>query len=323
MSKESPASESRLPVIIGRFGLYATYVAAALFLLVIAGDLDVLLRHGPSVGWLAVLVGTGPLLAVLFSTLASYTNYYGVWRVLRRKDVYAAGQDLKSHAADAPQAAEAALAGRSGCLPAASMVLLFFSLLLAIAPALPPETPYVGALSTSNDHLSNPVLALSATTPTATTTPPATPTPTVVPSPTATAKPRPTATATATATPTPQGPVINFTISPSSKSFRPCAGNPTVQVPPATLTLDNSQSTVAVSWQVKPIDSIASGAPWATITDAAGTPVTSGTVAPGSTQTITVKPASILCKYTPPPMSWQVHFATANAGPYTFTYNVS
>lgn len=315
MSKETTSSESRLPVIIGRVGIYATYVAAALFLLVIAGDLDVLVRHAPSVGWLALLVGTGPLLAVLLSTLASYTNYYGIWRVLRRKDVYDAGQDLKSHAADAPQAAEAALAGRSGCLPAASMLLLFFSLLLATAPALPPETPYIGALSTSNDHLSNPVLVLSATTPTATPAPTPTATLIVLPTPTATPKPRPTATATAT----PTSPPVNFTVKPLTATWTSCPGTP----PPAvTLTLDNSKSTVAVRWQAGAVNLLPSGAPWATIT-MGGQPVTSGMVAAGGTQSITVTPDTLLCRYSSPNgTNWSVSIVTTNAGTYTFTYTV-
>src|SRR5260370_9180035 len=75
------------------------------------------------------------------STFASYVNYYGVWRILRGKDDYDAGQDLKSHAGDVPKALETMLAGRAGCVPAASTVLLFVSLLLALATILPPATP--------------------------------------------------------------------------------------------------------------------------------------------------------------------------------------
>jgi hypothetical protein len=76
---DTPAvAGSPVPQIVGRLGLYATYVAAALFTLVLAGDLDVLVRRPPVVGGLALLVGLGPLAALLLSTLASYINYYGV-----------------------------------------------------------------------------------------------------------------------------------------------------------------------------------------------------------------------------------------------------
>lgn len=73
-SSGSPAAH--VPQIIGRLGLYATFAAAALLLVAIGGDLDVLALRAPLVGWLALVVGAGPLVALLFSTLASYINYY-------------------------------------------------------------------------------------------------------------------------------------------------------------------------------------------------------------------------------------------------------
>lgn len=92
-TEKTADSAPLLPQLIGRLGLYATYVAA-LISLAVAGDLDVLMRRAHLVGWLALLVGTGPLVALLLSTLASYVNYYGVWRILRGKDEYDAGQEI-------------------------------------------------------------------------------------------------------------------------------------------------------------------------------------------------------------------------------------
>lgn len=314
MSKTPADPEPRLPVIIGRFGLYATYVAAALFLLVIAGDLDILLRNGPWVGWLALLVGTGPLLAVLLSTLASYTNYYGTWRILRRKDVYNAGQDLKSHAADVPQAVQDALAGRAGCLPLASTILLACSLLLAVAPTLPPGTPVVGALGTWGDHVSDLPFVSHAATQTATPSPTAT----LIEEPTATATAAATATLspTATATTTPSPVVMKFSISPTSAFW-----NCTSQGTPAgaqTITLDNSGSTVAVTWSATAVERDAAGNPWAVFSPASGQIPAYGK----QTMTITPDPRSSICVPSSQ-MSWHANIVANNAGTNTFTYTTS
>jgi hypothetical protein len=158
MANHPPEPRSRLEAsrLVGRLGLYATFGAAALFLLIIAGDLDVLVRYNSLVGWLALLVGMGPLVATFLSTLASYVNYYGVWRILRGHDEFNAKDDLQSHAADVPEAAHTLFAGRAGCLPIVSVALLVGSLLLAVATALPQETPVVGSLSAWNSNLQNP-----------------------------------------------------------------------------------------------------------------------------------------------------------------------
>jgi hypothetical protein len=295
----------RLPQLLGRLGLYATYVAAALILLVVAGDLDVLVGGARLVGQLALLVAGGPLAAMLLGTFASYVNYYGVWRVLRGKDEYDAGQDLKSHAADVPQALETVLAGRAGCLPAASAVLLFVSLLLAVATIVPPATPVIGELATWNERPGARTSQVTIATPTAT----AAPTATATALPTATPQP----TAIPTATPIP-GPIIRFSVSPTTASWPHCADLP----PPKTLTLDNSRSTVAVHWNASAIGTLITGGLWATITPA------SGTIAASGTQSITVNPDQSLCSSSSPNgTAWQVKIVTANAGNYTFIYTVS
>lgn len=313
MSDKPTVPQSRLPQTVGRLGLYATYVAAAVFLLAIAGDLDVLVRRAPIIGWLALLVGTGPLVAMLLSTLASYANYYGVWRVLRGKDEYDAGQDLKSHAADVPQAAQAMLAVRSGCLPVASVALLIFSLLLAVPTTLPPDTPFIGELGTWNSNLGDLAFFASPSTPTPTPLPTATPT--AVPTPTPTPTPSP----TATATPTPVPVVIKFSASPTSASWNGCVnGSPP---PVQTITLDNGGSNVAVSWHASAIEKDKVGNPWASIDPP------SGSVPAGGKQTITVSadpqnPFNVCTSSGRTGTPWHVGIVTDRAGTYTFTYTV-
>lgn len=294
-----------LPRLIGLLGLYATYVAAALFVLVVAGDLDVLVRHAPLVGWLALLIGTGPLVAMLLSTIASYINYYGVWRILRGRDTYDAGQDLKSHAADLPQAAQTMLAGRAGCLPAVSAVLLVSSLLLGVTTMLPPETPFVGELGTWSGHVGILTLGTAAAQPTVAPTPTATPTATPTPSPTATVTPIPV--------------VIRFSVSPTQASWS-CATQGT-QPAAQTATLYTDGSNVAVSWQATALENDAAGLPWAVISPA------SGTIPAAGIQTITITPdpqnPSELCRSsgkagTP----WHVSIVPDGAGTDTFTYTV-
>jgi hypothetical protein len=288
---------------VGRLGLFATYLAAALFLLVIAGDLAVLVRHLPMVGWVALLVGAGPLVALLLSTLASYVNYYGVWRVLRGKDEYDAGQDLKSHAADVPQAAQALLAGRSGCLPVASAGLLVLSLVLLLATSLPAQTPFVGALAVWNVHQGGqapsaaPGLAAS-------TTPSVTSVPTVLP----TAAPSP--------TPTPVPVVVKFSIAPTSAFW-----NCTSQGAPAgaqTITLDNSASNIAVTWSATAIERDGAGNPWAVFSPG------SGQVPAYAKQSVTISPdpRSSICVPSEQ-VAWHANIVVDGAGTYTFTYTTS
>jgi hypothetical protein len=295
---EQPTKPSPfLPRAIGRLGLYATYVAAALVTLVITGDLDVLMRHAPLVGWLALLVGMGPFVALLLSTLASYANYYGVWRIARGKDEYDAGQDLKSHAADVPQAAQAMLAGRAGCAPAASTALLGLTLALVLANGLPPQTPLLGALAIGSGGQPQP-----------------TATPTITPSPTDTPTPTP--------TPTPIPLVIKFAITPAYASWS-CLKQ-TATVGAQSITLDNSGSNINIIWNASAVEKDTAGNPWAVISPP------SGTVPAFGTQTVTISPnpqfyqngAIELCRYSASGKAWDVTLVAEGVGTYTFTYNV-
>jgi hypothetical protein len=318
-----------LPRVLGPLGLYATYVAAALLLLAIVGDLAVLTRRPPLVGWLALLVGTSPLVALLLTTLASYVNYYGVWRTLRGQDVFDAGADLKSHAADLPQAAQSLLAGRAGCLPVVSALLLVLSLLLVVPTALPPTTPVLGSLGAWSGRVGSLALGGAPAPPARPNRPISAPVPATLPTPTATLTAVPTATATAlptatslplpTATPTPVPTVIQFTISPTTASWNcPTQG----MTPPAvTITLDNTGSNVAVSWSATVVDKISSGAPWATVSPAGGT------VPAGGQRLVTISPypsnPSLVCYSsgrtgTP----YRVTISATGAGTSTFTETV-
>lgn len=312
----SPLTQ-RVPQMVSRVGLYATCAAAVLLVVAIGSDLDVLALHASLVGWLALLVGMAPLVALLLSTLASYINYYGVWRIVRGKDEYDAHEDLKSHAADVPQALQAMLAGRAGCVPAASTVVLGLSLLLAVTSSLPAQTPFIGELGTWQARLDGSVRAAPtfSPAPTATPTPAATPIPTATPSPT----PKP----TATPSPTPIPVMIKFSISPTSASWD-C--NTSAAPAPQPITLDNSGSNVSVRWQASAIESLigvnGSPSPWADLS------VGSGTISAHDKQALTVNPyppsAYTVCQAsTASGTPWHVSVVVAGVGTYTFTYTIS
>jgi hypothetical protein len=309
MTDHSPEPALRLEVsrLLGRLGLYATFGAAVLFLLIIAGDLDVLVRHAALVGWLALLVGTGPLVATLLSTLASYVNYYGVWRILRGHDEFDAKDDLQSHAADLPETAQALLAGRAGCVQIVSVALLVGSLLLSVVTTLPSGTPVVGILSAWSDHLRNPApqalhsIPVSFPTPTATLTP----------APTMTTTPIPTAAPT---------PVIKFSMSPTTASWN--CHNQGMQPAPQSLTLDNRGSTVAVSWRASAVEHDSAGDLWAVIRPA------NGTVPAHGTQMISVNPdpqnaENVCLSSSANGTPWHVNVVANGVGTLTFTYTIS
>lgn len=136
-----------LPGLLGRLGLFATYITAAVLLVVLAADASVALLGPRPSYWLALLLGAGPLVALLLSTFASYVNYYGTWRILRHRDEYDVAADLKSHAADVPQALQSALAGRTGCVPLVSSLALVLSLALVGLIVVPPNVPILGTIS--------------------------------------------------------------------------------------------------------------------------------------------------------------------------------
>jgi hypothetical protein len=323
-----------LPEVRSLFALYMTIATVVLVLLICAADLVVLLLHPPVVGLVGLLSVVAPLYAVL---LAAFTSLVNVSIVRRMSRVPRGGYVgyVEYGGRGALRALLQLLSGQhtSRRLPVVSLALLLVCLPLAAVPHVPPTTPLIGALGSWQEQ-SGDTVALAVSTPpatdanAATTISTATALPTIPgagtatepPSntapPTATTRPigRPTATATraaATATPT-SGPVIHFSVSPTTTTYSTCGSS--TSPPPVTLTLDNTKSTVAVSWQATAVESV-SGGPWADISPAGGT------VPPGGTRSTTVTPASHLCQSSP--QSWHVDIATTNAGSSTFVYIVS
>ncbi len=121
--------------------------------------------------------------------------------------------------------------------------------------------------------------------PTPTPRPHPTPTqaPTATPTNTPTDTPAPTPTPTPTDTPTP-APIVNFVVSPTGFS-QSCASSLSSLV----VTLDNSGSTVAVSWSISITSTDPQGNVWASA-DSAG-----GTIPAGQVATVTITPISALC----------------------------
>jgi hypothetical protein len=236
-------------------------VATALILAAVLVGNGVLLFVGvrPAL-WLLALVDLGPMVAVLLGNVATFTGYYGTWRIVRGLDEYDVKQDAKNQLLQVPgmvQDLPATLRRRLGCMHAASVTLLVTSLAVTGLTLAPPPLRVLGA-------------GLGPT-PTATATATATPTPT----PTATTPPSP-----------------SLVVGPISTSEQ-C--DPNGNLPPVVVTLDNSGSSVPAGWSVSITDvvpqvgSVPAGTLWATAYPA------SGTVPAGATGSFLLAPANQLC----------------------------
>lgn len=115
----------------------------------------------------------------------------------------------------------------------------------------------------------------------------------------------PQATATPTDTPTPT-PVIAFAPALSGSAYsdsgwaQDCHTATSGQLDTTTLTLDNTQSNVPISWSITfandPTASLSAGQQWATATDpSSGATVTEGTTDAGGTTTLSITPDPSLC----------------------------
>jgi len=104
-------------------------------------------------------------------------------------------------------------------------------------------------------------------------------------------KPGPTPTWTATPTPFPTTvpPVVKFTVPPPTSFDQLCPGSP-APLPPLTITLDSTQSTVAVSWHID----ISEQDPSKSELWAAASP-TGGSLPSQQTTKVTITPAPDLC----------------------------
>ncbi len=224
----------QLPALIGRLGLGSTYVAALLLISLIAVNLYLLSPGHATPGWLALFADATPPIALLLSTLASYINYYGTWRILRRKDEYDVRGDLKSHAADIPGALQglpADLARRLGCSSLISITLLAASLVTTGLTLAPPPFRVLGVALGSN------------------TTTQATPTPTPTPAPT-----------------------LSVVLSPAQGTWD-CNTNGR-EIAPVSLVLDNSASNVDATWTAAARETLGQGSgvfSWASVKPNQGT----------------------------------------------------
>jgi hypothetical protein len=235
MTENTTKTGVKLPALVGRVGLGSTYLAAVLLGGVILANLFLFASRSSAPGWLALFVDATPPIALLLTTLASYINYYGTWRILRQKDEYEAGSDLKSHAADIPGALQglpADLARRLGCNALLSVTLLAASLVITGLTLAPPPFDLLGVPLGS----------------TASTQASIKPTPTPVP-------------------------VLSFALSPAQSTWD-CNTNGR-EIAPVSLTLDNSASNVDATWTAAARETLGAGTtaqrPWADVTPSQGT----------------------------------------------------
>jgi hypothetical protein len=194
-------------------------------------------------------------------------------------------------------------------------LLVGLCLMTLACAASTPATTVGRALASSPSPAASPL-------PTTTTTTTTTATTTTNAVPTATARPTAVPTAAATATPTAR-PVTTFYVDPLSASHTNCATNPIV--PAAVLRLDNTNSTVAVSWRATAVETIqALNAPWATISPASGVVPAGAKLLISVTPTPANNPVEVCQLSNPPPgTAWHVKIVTTNAGTFTFVYTVS
>ncbi len=150
-----------LPALLGRLQIILVVIAAVILSAVVAAHGLIFLWHVPNLGLVALLNQAGPAIGLLLMTLASYLNYYGTWRVARRKDKYDVHEDLKSHAADIPYALS-----RLGCTSILSTMLLAAALVATGLTYAPQPFGFLG--------IDNPTTQVK---PTPTPTPRPTPTP--------------------------------------------------------------------------------------------------------------------------------------------------
>jgi hypothetical protein len=296
-AKAAPA----LPAIVGRIGLWCTFITALILIAVIAANVAVLGLHIPPNRALAVLLQIGPTLGLLLSTVATYINYYGTWRIVRGKDEYDVGADLKSHAADLPSALQnqpGALSRLAGCttfLPAAALAVSLVASGLTLAP--PPFR--VLGVGVSGGGYAPAGLGVSAG---------------QTPAPAARGTTTPTATTTATPTQTPHAqPTSKVTVSPASYSGD--CGHGTL--PAQKITLDNSGGTVAATWKVSIRETLpGTTEPWSK-------PNTSGgTIPAGQIDSFQLTPNGSLCRSVPPAGA-SFHADVAVTGGTTQTYTVT
>jgi len=255
--------------LLGRAGVGSSLLAALLLTLVLLANVAVLGLGYPPDAALALFLQAAPVACLLLGNLATYVNFYGTYRVLRRADEYNVRDDLKGHAADLPgrlQGLPAQLARRMGCAGALSATVLAASLVVAGLTLAPQPFRGLGVVAVNGGYQPARLgYVLVAAQPTATPTPTFTPTPL---------------------------PVITFAVSPSQYA-QDC--NKQLQPNPQGLVLDNTGSNRDVAWSVTMRESVSLTAvvPWAKPSQS------QGVVPAGQTARITLTTGETTCRAVP------------------------
>jgi hypothetical protein len=271
---------------IARIGFLTSLTSAIILVMVMLGNIVIAVFHVSVGGALWLIVQAGPPIAAGAGGVGTASSYYGYWRILRRLERFEVRKEAADKALDILpgqlQQVPHALARRMGCANRFSLLTCVASTIICVLTLGPGPIHVLGAALAPTP--TQPPSALATPTPPLAALPTATPsgmtTPTATVQPTATIIPKATSTKSPAPSPTPTIALALTT-----------GANVSQQCPPfaATLTsypliLDNTRSTVAVSWSMT-FDNDPMGNPWATTN-----PLT-GSVPAGQRQSLTITPA--------------------------------
>jgi hypothetical protein len=254
---------------LARIGTLATVLTALILTAVLLGNLLLLVLGVTPIPVLVALVDLGPVLGLFFGNIATGVSYYGTWRILRGRDRYDVRGDAKSQLLGAPgalQGVPSELRGLFGCTPVISAGLLVGSLILSALTLAPvhilgvslqaPLSPQQAGASPTPGH--------SSLTPT-----PLTPTPTPAPH-------------------------VQVVLRPTT--IRQQCHSQSMVLSALAITLDNTSSTVDVTWQMGAIQHIAgTGDQWARAS------ATGGVLPAGGSADVSLIPHPHLCALNPQP----------------------
>jgi hypothetical protein len=258
-----------LAALLGRVGVVASLLAALLLSAVLVANVAVLGFGYPPDATLALFLQATPVICLFLGNLATLITFYGMYRILRRKDEYNIRDDLKGHAADLPgrlQGVPAQLARQLGCTGMLSATTLAASLVVTGLTFAPQPFRGLGVIAVGAGY--QPARFGS-------TVVPAVPTPTPAPS----------------LIPTPI-PVVKFAVTPTQYA-QDC--NTRLQPNPQAITLDNTGSTRDVTWSVAMRESVGVSAqtPWAKPSQ------TQGVLSAEQTAQITLTTSEVDCLVVP------------------------
>jgi hypothetical protein len=257
-----------LAAVLGRIGVVASLLTALLLSAVLAANVAVIGLGYPPQVTLALFLQATPVICLFLSNLATFITFYGMYRILRRKDEYQVRDDVKGHAADLPgrlQGVPAQLARQLGCTGILSATLLAASLVVTGLTLAPQPFRGLGVIGGGAGY--QPAHFGSTVVPVV----PVAPTPTYTPTPV---------------------PVVKFAVTPTQYA-QDC--NTRLQPNPQTITLDNTGSTREVAWSVTMRESVgvSAQAPWAKPSQ------TQGVISAGQTVQITLTTSEVDCLVVP------------------------